>query len=140
MIRAAEHVIVIAGNPWRDSTTDALKSWGKRVWTFPEILLSKGDSVSVFSCGQRPPKFESISKSRFPTLGWGDPVQSRQLLEHFTNLHLTRLELVKVALECLLSRTLKVKHPGDRSYALMGLLRIRPPIDRNDSSFQAFAR
>jgi hypothetical protein len=29
---------------------------------------------------------------------------------------------------------------GDHSYALMGLLRLRPKIDRTDSPFQAFAR
>jgi hypothetical protein len=30
--------------------------------------------------------------------------------------------------------------PGDYSYALMGLLRVRPQIDPTDSAFQAFAR
>lgn len=30
--------------------------------------------------------------------------------------------------------------PGDMSYALMGLLRRRPMVDRTDSEFQALAR
>ncbi|AEO67483.1 uncharacterized protein THITE_118127 [Thermothielavioides terrestris NRRL 8126] len=150
IVRAAEHVIVVAGNidrPWDDG---ALRVWGRRVWTLPEILLSKGDSVTVMQCGmrksdnQREPElhieFREIRKAVFPSVAWPDPLTSRQLIEHYSNLHLSRLELVKIALECLMNRSLQVKYRGDRSYALMGLLRSRPPIDRSDSAFQAFAR
>lgn len=116
------------------------------MWTLPEIVLSKGDTVTVYGCGQRDRpdlplvEFGEIPKALFPSRAWGDPLTSRQLIEHYSNLHLSRLELVKIALECLMSRRFKALHPGDRVYVLMGLLRIRPPIDKTDSSFQAFAR
>jgi hypothetical protein len=137
VVRAAEHVIVIAGNPEKPRGTDSLKEWGDRVWTLPEIILSKGDSVSVVLDGR--PAF-TIPKMDFASLAWRSPESSRQLLDHFTSLHLSRLELVKIALECVMDRKLTHTYPGDHSYALMGLLRVRPPIDETDSSFQAFAR
>jgi hypothetical protein len=58
IIRAAEHLIVIAQNtaPVRandlDSAnlqTEALQGWGQRVWTLPEVILSKGDYVTITS-------------------------------------------------------------------------------------------
>jgi hypothetical protein len=110
------------------------------VWTLPEVLLAKGDSVSVYYSLHDGGKIESVSKSMLPNLAWEDAAQSRQLIDHFTNLHLSRLELMNIAVECLMSRNLKSLHAGDRTYALMGLLRIRPPIDTTDTSFQAFAR
>ncbi|GAB1315519.1 Heterokaryon incompatibility domain-containing protein (Fragment) [Madurella fahalii] len=145
IIRTAQHVIVVAGNarrPWDDR---ALYIWGQRVWTLPEIVLSKGDTVTVVHCGMKTdssPRLEvhKISKEMFPTWAWEDYFTSRQLIEHYGTLHLSRLELVKISLECLMSRKFKAKHPGDRVYVLMGLLRIRPPIDKTDSAFQAFAR
>ncbi|KAH7120254.1 hypothetical protein B0J13DRAFT_567684 [Dactylonectria estremocensis] len=140
VLRGAERVIIIAGNPLRPSLKDPLKEWGERVWTLPEILLAKGDSVSVYYSLRGDGKIESVSKSMFPIVAWDDAIQSRQLIDHFTNLHLSRLELINIAVECLMSRNLKPLHAGDRSYALMGLLRIRPPIDGTDTSFQAFAR
>jgi hypothetical protein len=53
---------------------------------------------------------------------------------------LSQLELVTLALECLHRRSTTQYLPGDHSYALMGLLRVRPKIDPTDSAFQAFAR
>jgi hypothetical protein len=140
VIRASQHTVVIAGNPLRSAIANPLLEWGERVWTFPEILLSRGNAVTVFMHSKSGTSIKRYSKNLFPLQGWNDPHHSRQLLDHFTNLHLSRLEMIKIALECLMNRKFKAKHPGDRSYALMGLLRIRPPIDRNDSSFQAFAR
>lgn len=92
---------------------------------------------------QRPTiEYHEVPKPLFPALAWreGDRERARQLIENYGNLHLSRLELVKITLECLMSRSLRIKYRGDRSYVMMGLLRIRPPIDRTDSSFQAFAR
>lgn len=140
IVRGAEHVIIIAGNPETPSPSDSLREWGERIWTFPEVLLAKGNTISVFDLKKNRRQLESIAKAKFPIRVWNDPDYSRQLIEHFTNLHLSRLELVKVAVECLMNRAFKPMYAGDRSYALMGLLRLRPPIDRNDSSFQAFAR
>lgn len=140
IIRGAEHVIVIARNsPSDDPNTqnEALQGWGKRVWTLPEVILSKGDSVTITTkLDQR----ERIAKVRLAEIAWPDAGESRQLVEHFTNLPLSRLELVSIAMKCLNNRTIKAEYRGDRSYALMGLLRVRPRIDTSDSSFQAFAR
>ncbi|KAK4173351.1 hypothetical protein QBC36DRAFT_58534 [Triangularia setosa] len=144
IIRTARHVVVVAGNLQRPWDPNALRVWGERVWTLPEVVLSKGESVTVWHCGTRPSMkpYQSIEvpKALFPAYAWEDALSSRQLIEHYGNIHLSRLELVKIALECLMSRRLRVFHPGDRVYVLMGLLRIRPPIDSTDTAFQAFAR
>ncbi|KAK4193995.1 hypothetical protein QBC40DRAFT_48483 [Triangularia verruculosa] len=144
IIRTAQHVVVVAGNLQRPWDPNALRVWGDRVWTLPEIVLSKGESVTVWHCGTRPSmrpyQSTEIPKALFPTYAWADALNSRQLIEHYGNLHLSRLELVKIALECLMSRRFRAMHPGDRVYVLMGLLRIRPPIDSTDTAFQAFAR
>ena len=152
IIRGARHVAVAAGNMRRDWDDDALRVWGERVWTLPEVVLSQSETVTVWHCGRRtvpgeqPPRraldvqVHDIPKTLFPTYAWKDPLRTRQLIEHHGNLHLSRLELVKIALDCLMSRKFRTMHPGDRVYVLMGLLRIRPPIDSTDTSFQAFAR
>jgi hypothetical protein len=143
IIRGAEHTIVIARNatpaPADDpnTQTEALQGWGQRVWTLPEVILSKGDSVTTVINLDRGSR---IPKVRLAEIAWRDAGYSRQLVEHFTNLPLSHLELVSIAMKCLGNRGLRDKHRGDRSYALMGLLRVRPRIDTNDSSFQAFAR
>ncbi|KAL2172258.1 hypothetical protein VTG60DRAFT_6636 [Thermothelomyces hinnuleus] len=149
-----EHALFAAEDPlgggggrgeeeWRDYL-GALGVFGDRVGAFGERLRE------AFSETSKGPEEEGkeeewlrgreIPKARFPGWAWRDSMTRRQLIEHFANLHLNRLELIKIALECLMNRQLKERHPGDRVYALMGLLRIRPPIDKTDSSFQAFAR
>jgi hypothetical protein len=146
IIRAAEHLIVIARDtgPARadnlnstNTQTEALQGWGQRVWTLPEVILSKGDYVTIAT---KLDQGSRISKIRLAEMAWPDAGCSRQLVEHFDNLPLSRLELVSVAMKCLDNRQLQCKYKGDRSYALMGLLRVRPRIDTTDSSFQAFAR
>jgi hypothetical protein len=63
------------------------------------------------------------------------------LIDHYENtLQLNHLELASIALECIYQRDFERYLEGDHSYVLMGLLRIRPEIDRTDSAFQAFAR
>jgi hypothetical protein len=145
IIREAETTIVLTKSP--QTTTggqssaipdeSALIGWGVRAWTLPEVILSRGDSVLLVDNG-RTPKW--ISKIRLAENAWRDAENARQLVEHFTTIQLSRLELVSIALQCLRARTIREKYPGDRSYALMGLLRIRPQIDYTDSDFQAFAR
>jgi len=46
IIRAAEP-IVITWNKTPVTEEVALQGWGGRVWTLPEVVLSKGDSVTV---------------------------------------------------------------------------------------------
>src|SRR5690606_38077096 len=92
IVRAAECVIIVAGNPRRPWDDEALKVWGERVWTLPEVILSRGDYVTVCHCGDKGERggetfdvFE-ISKAQFPNRAWRDSMTSRQLIEHFTSL------------------------------------------------------
>jgi hypothetical protein len=62
-------------------------------------------------------------------------------MDHFQGtLTLSRLEIVKLAMKCLYARKTDAYLKGDVAYALMGLLRRRPMVDRTDSEFQALAR
>jgi hypothetical protein len=71
---------------------------------------------------------------------WTDAEASRQLVEHFQgNLILSRLELSVIALRSFYSRNRGFKYPGDREYALMGLLRQRVPVNPDHTEFEAFA-
>jgi hypothetical protein len=116
-----------------------LQQWGTRMWTYPEILLSPGDSVSVYARDGTASK--TIRKSQFAAAVWADAPVSRQLLDHYAgNTILSRLELITLGLQCLHSRETYDYLPGDKAYALMGLLRLHPKIDRSDTAFQAFAR
>ncbi|KAJ9653740.1 hypothetical protein H2201_009108, partial [Coniosporium apollinis] len=72
---------------------------------------------------------------------WEDRLRVRELIDHYEGtLTLSRLELVVIALECLMSRGTAVFLEGDLSYALMGLLRQRPTVGPTDSALRAFAR
>ncbi|GAO18681.1 hypothetical protein UVI_02058970 [Ustilaginoidea virens] len=145
VVRGA-HSLVIAVGPSRSrpdwSSPDAmLLMWGERMWTLPEALLSPADK-DVTICtrgGGSDPRV--ISRKQLAAVVWDDPLVSRQLIDHFNKtLDLSRLELVSIALGCLRGRKTTEYLPGDLSYALMGLLRLRPQIDESDSAFQAFAR
>lgn len=150
VIRQSSTTVIITTSDSQERGDQALKDWGSRVWTIPEILLSQDSLVTwihVASMADSNTTNEASVNSRkdlrkldLAQRAWHDASEARQLLEHFTSLHLSRLELSSIALQCLQRRVLKQKHPGDRSYALMGLLRLRPPIDSEDSAFQAFAR
>jgi len=69
-----------------------------------------------------------LAKNQFAARVWrSDALIARQLIDHYEgNLILNRLELVTLALECLQKRETTQYFRGDHSYALMGLLRIRP--------------
>lgn len=143
VIRESSKTVIITTSDAQEGEDQALKDWGSRVWTIPEILLSQGTEVTWIHLTEDEASTNSrkdLSKIDLAQRAWYDASEARQLVEHFTNLHLSRLELSSIALQCLRRRVLKLKHPGDRSYALMGLLRLRPLIDSQDSAFQAFAR
>lgn len=145
VIRGAAALCIAVGpsNDSGDMTTwDMLRQWGERLWTFPEVLLSPARTpILVYTRGQLGAPL-SMSKSQFPSRAWADAAVARQLVDHYEgNLTLGKLELDTIALQCLHSRKTKHQHlAGDHSYALMGLLRVRPKVDRTDSAFQAFAR
>ncbi|KAI0166765.1 hypothetical protein GGR52DRAFT_555444 [Hypoxylon sp. FL1284] len=154
IIRGAEHSIILSqitshakdqdfeNEVWKQKYAGlALKLWGRRVWTLPEVLLSRGDTVSIMCISGRNHEIQiDVDKVRLAEMAWDDAPVSRQLVEHFRTLPLSRLEFVRFAVKCIHNRHLEMYLPGDRSYALMGLLRLRPPIDATDSAFTAFAR
>lgn len=150
VIRESARTVIITTSDAQERGDQALMDWGNRVWTIPEILLSQGSEVTwihVASMADSNTEDEAsihprkdLSKIDLAQRAWHDASEARQLVEHFTTLHLSRLELSSIALQCLQRRVLGQKYPGDRSYALMGLLRLRPSIDSEDSAFQAFAR
>lgn len=149
VIRGAHSMIIAVARPVNDTmgafTTidEMLQQWGKRVWTFPEVLLSPaGKDIKVYARGTDLMSPLLLAKNQFAARVWrSDALIARQLIDHYEgNLILNRLELVTLALECLQKRETTQYFRGDHSYALMGLLRIRPKVDRTDSAFQAFAR
>ena len=129
---------------YQQLTTDALLAqWGSRMWTFPEVLLSPGRTIEVYTRGSDMGRPLRVSKNQFAGRVWGqtDADEARQLVDHYLgNLSLSRLELAVTALKCLYSRFTTEHFSGDQAYALMGLLRLRPQVDSTDTPFQAFAR
>ncbi|KAH8712194.1 hypothetical protein GQ44DRAFT_830056 [Phaeosphaeriaceae sp. PMI808] len=148
VIRGAQSLVIAVSRPPNDmhgiTTTDLmLQQWGQRIWTFPEILLAPaGKDIKVYTRGSDLMQPMQVAKNQFAAKVWkSDAHIARQLVDHYDgNLILNQLELVTLALECLHKRQTIQYLPGDHSYALMGLLRVRPQIDPTDSAFQAFAR
>lgn len=126
------------------STLEYLKIWGDRMWTWPEVLLAPlGSEILVYTRGLDLDRPLRIDKRNFAALAWNDAPVARQLIDHYEGtLGLSRLELVILGLQSLKKRIRGTKKycDGDLSYALMGLLRQRPKVDKSDSAFQAFAR
>jgi hypothetical protein len=126
------------------STIELLKIWGTRMWTWPEVLLAPvGSRILVYNLGQDMSNPLELDKRNFAASVWEDAPDGRQLVDHYEGtLILSRLELVILAFKCLRSRLGGTTEycKGDLSYALMGLLRQRPEVDKSDSAFQAFAR
>lgn len=149
VVRGA-HALAIAVGPCSyegrqfTSTIDLLRIWGTRMWTWPEVLLAPvGSPILVYTRGQDPYNPLELDKRNFAASVWEDAPDGRQLVDHYDGtLILSRLELVVLAFKCLKSRLRGTTEycKGDLSYALMGLLRQRPEVDKKDSAFQAFAR
>lgn len=146
VVRGARSLVVAVSNvngnavPNAD-TSSALRQWGTRVWTLPEVLLVPSNSdISVYDRDADLDYPLTYHKRNFATL-WKDAPISRELIDHYEgNLILTSLELVTIALQCLNNRQKASYLPGDIAYALMGLLRRRPTVVKTDTAFQAFAR
>lgn len=145
IVRGAHSMVIavagITGQKQSNSRTTALRQWGTRVWTLPEVLLTPNNSkIDVYDPNSGLDAPMTVSKRNFATL-WEDASISRELIDHYEgNLTLSSLELVTIALKCLHSRQKGFYLPGDMAYALMGLLRRRPTVVKSDTDFQAFAR
>ncbi len=145
IVRGARSLIIAVSN--QDGTEGtgmdkrALRQWGTRVWTLPEVLLIPSNSdILVYARNANMDAPLTVHKRNFATL-WEDAPISRELIDHYEgNLILSSLELVTIALRCLHNREKGSYLPGDMAYALMGLLRRRPTIVKTDTAFQAFGR
>jgi hypothetical protein len=152
VVRGAHSLVVAlcpppAGKKAKLSTTALLRQWGSQLWTLPELLLSSPEhKIAIYIQGKAEP--EKLAKRNFAARAWKDAQAVRQLIDHYeSSLILTPLELVTIALQCLQGRLTEMLRtgyeqysPGDMSYALMGLLRRRPKVNRTDTDFEAFAR
>jgi hypothetical protein len=148
IVRASHSVAIVVGPALDEdkehikdtSKDDWLLGWGERLWTVPEALLCPSEHrIAVYSIGSAVP--EQVAKRNLPARVWDDAGMLRQLMDHYeASLHLTQLELISIALECLHRRQTKKRNAGDVAYALMGLLRLRPTVHKTDTDFQAFAR
>ncbi|KAJ2900045.1 hypothetical protein MKZ38_002663 [Zalerion maritima] len=126
-----------------DERNTRLGEWGERVWTFPEVVLGPDVAIGIFWKEDTRIRRHALFKSEFPHRVWRtNPMATKQLLESYTSTKMTALEFLKICLGCLMDRRdhMTKTHPGDISYVLMGFTRIRPPINKNDTAFQAFAR
>lgn len=144
VVRGADSLVIIIGpsNGIGDER-DMLRHWGRRLWTFPEVLLSPPNrEILVYTRGSDIGKpWGRFWKRNFPVEAWDDAHDSRQLVDHYEgSIKLDSLELVTIALRCLQNRDTVEWSQGDLSYALMGLLRRRPKVVQNQSGFQAFCR
>ncbi|KAI1737918.1 hypothetical protein F4680DRAFT_427459, partial [Xylaria scruposa] len=156
IVRAAHSLVVLLGPPhntrlsgeirqntYSPASMDKwLQEWGTRLWTLPEILLcSPEQRVKLYAVGGPNPPEEIAKRNIAARSVWPDARLVRQLVDHYeSSIHLTPLELVSLALECFSWRQTDQFNNGDISYALMGLLRRRPAVDKSDKSFEAFAR
>lgn len=148
VVRASKRIVCIVGRsgfenlPNGVDTLTLLREHGSRMWTWPEILLGpKEEPIHVWTRDSRHKTPILFSKLSFAERVWNDAEIARQVVDHYEGtLTLSRLELVVIALDALKCRETKEFLPGDLSYALMGLLRQRPQVNKDDTAFQAFAR
>lgn len=141
VIRRARSVAILVCPEQGEKYTDQLlKEWGKRVWTFPEVLLYHFEApIKVYTLGQE--DYVEVYRNSIAERAWSDAPYSRQLIDYFAgSLDLSRLELSTMALKCFHNREVGKYLDGDMAYALMGLLSVRPEVDITDTDFQAFAR
>ncbi|GAW12858.1 hypothetical protein ANO14919_022290 [Xylariales sp. No.14919] len=156
IVRAAHSLVILLGPPhdirrpgedyrhlYNPEAMDQwLQEWGTRLWTLPEILLCSPERrVKLYAIGGPNPPEEIAKRNMAARSVWPDTKLVRQLVDHYeSSIHLTPLELVSIALECFSWRQTDQFNKGDISYALMGLLRRRPAVDKSDKGFEAFAR
>jgi hypothetical protein len=81
VVRGAHSLVIAVGRPPADkeegniTTTDGmLEQWGKRIWTFPEVLLAPaGKDIKVYTRGTGTPI--SVAKNQFAARVWKEDAQ-----------------------------------------------------------------
>lgn len=94
VIRGAHSLTIAVGRPPNDhnniTTRDLmLQQWGRRIWTFPEVLLAPaGKKIAVYMRGADIMRPTEIAKNQFAADVWpGDAQTARQVSEHFESPH-----------------------------------------------------
>ena len=149
IVRGCFDLVIVVANQPSNAQQGALKEWGDRIWTLPEMLLTPGmEEITVYTkspgldMGQTDLNECTSRRTRreFPGL-WDDAPVVGQLVDHLEgSVVMSPLELTTTILKCLQGRKTIQYSKGDRSYSLMGFLRQRPSVCFDDSEFQAFAR
>lgn len=132
-----------APQPYSNGAATAwLQQWGTRLWTLPEILLCPSEHrIKLYSVGSKLHPEEIAKRNFVARAALPDASIVRQLIDHYeSSIHLSPLELISLALQCFSVRQTDQFNQGDIAYALMGLLRRRPLVNRSDTGFEAFAR
>ena len=131
------------------------KSWGERVWTFPEALLS---SELAYKFGSEPVR--SISLREVGNIAYGPDQEEMRLINGFSGKdpleRIERLALLKNAIWRRSSASSPAPHspqkvnpgtgrpftafPAERVYALMGFFEHRIMPDNQESVWHALAR
>ncbi|KAL2831491.1 hypothetical protein BDW59DRAFT_140226 [Aspergillus cavernicola] len=145
VVRGSHSLVIIVGSPDKATqvNTETLpREWGRRMWTFPEVVLSPSHKeITIYTRGGDLDHPVRVRKALFPRLAWNDASDSQQLIDHYEGIQtLGYLQLVSIGLKCLAARETRKKFKGDIVYALMGLLWCRPQVNDNDTAFQAFCR
>ncbi|KAK8133576.1 hypothetical protein PG984_005588 [Apiospora sp. TS-2023a] len=155
IVRAAHSLAILVGPPLQSRYSLAthepyspeamvrwLQEWATRLWTLPEILLiSSEKSVKIYAVDGPSPPLEWAKRHFASRSIWRDAKLVRQLIDHYeSSIHLKPLELISIALDCFSRRSTDQFSQADIVYALMGLLRRRPAVNKTDTSFIAFAR
>ena len=150
IVRAAHSLVIVLASPlncqlehkgevqiWR---TVCLRDWGRRLWTVPEALLAPAEHrINMYYVGLDEP--ESVAKRNLSSLAYDDADDMQQLIDHYeSSVSLTPLQFISLAFGCLQRRNTTMRMAGDVSYALQGLFRQRPRVNKHDSGFQAFAK
>lgn len=79
---------IAVGRPAQDtqgiSTTDLmLQQWGKRIWTFPEVLLAPaGKDIKVYSRGSDLMSPLDIAKNQFAAKVWPQDAHIARQVRH----------------------------------------------------------
>ncbi|KAK1638800.1 hypothetical protein BDP81DRAFT_422687 [Colletotrichum phormii] len=160
IVRAAHSMIIAIGPPAndkvasvladseppeykRENVTPWLRQWGSRLWTLPELLLCPAEyRIRLYVLGD-PTEPKELAKRNFAERAWDDAEAVKELVDHFEgSAILTDLRLIEAALACFSRRQTDQFNKGDIAYATMGLFpnRHRPPVNKEDSGFQAFAK
>lgn len=156
VVRSADSLAIVVrlqaseGETMEEQLRAALRYYGRRMWTLPEVLLLRqGTKIMIYAISDRPlfdaPNTrEPILKTKLELvqIAYEDSLDARQLVDHFEGtLILEPLELISLGLKLLGDREAgKNALEADKVYALMGFMRRRPPINRNDLPFAAFVR